>query len=195
LFGQESFIDEIALSSKKDPLDFRLSLLKDHPKFVAILNKLAEISDYRNRKKKGESIGIAISRSFASTVAHAIVVEKSGAGVKIKKVFSVIDCGIALNERNIIAQTQSNIVMGLTAAIKNEITVKNGETQQSNFHNYSVLRQGEIPQMEVFVMKNEDLPGGVGEPGLPPVAPALCNAVFLATGKRIRKLPFDLNQI
>jgi isoquinoline 1-oxidoreductase beta subunit len=85
--------------------------------------------------------------------------------------------------------------MGLTAAIKNEITVKNGETQQSNFHNYSVLRQGEIPQMEVFVMKNEDLPGGVGEPGLPPVAPALCNAVFLATGKRIRKLPFDLNQI
>jgi isoquinoline 1-oxidoreductase beta subunit len=128
-------------------------------------------------------------------VAHAIVVEKSGAGVKIKKVFSVIDCGIALNERNIIAQTQSNIVMGLTAAIKNEITVKNGETQQSNFHNYSVLRQGEIPQMEVFVMKNEDLPGGVGEPGLPPVAPALCNAVFFATGKRIRKLPFDLDQI
>jgi isoquinoline 1-oxidoreductase beta subunit len=195
LFGQECFIDEIALSSKKDPLDFRLSLLKDHPKFVAILNKLAEISDYRNRKKKGESIGIAISRSFASTVAHAIVVEKSGAGVKIKQVFSVIDCGIALNERNIIAQTQSNIVMGLTAAIKNEITVKNGETQQSNFHDYSVLRQGEIPQMEVFVMKNEDLPGGVGEPGLPPVAPALCNAVFFATGKRIRKLPFDLDQI
>lgn len=195
LFGQESFLDEIANLTKKDPLDLRLNMLKDHPKFTAILNKLAEISDYRNRKKRGEAIGIAISRSFASSVAHAILVEKIGAGVKIKKVFSVIDCGIALNERNIIAQTQSNIVMGLTAAIKNEITVKNGETQQSNFHDYAVLRQGEIPTVEVFVMKNEDLPGGVGEPGLPPVAPALCNAIFLATGKRIRKLPFDINQI
>lgn len=195
LFGQESFIDEIAHFTQKDPLDARLHLLKDHPKFTAILNKLAEISDYRNRRKKGESIGIAISRSFASTVAHAILVEKSGNGVKVKKVFSVIDCGIALNEKNIIAQTQSNIVMGLTAAIKNEITVSKGETQQSNFHDYAVLRQGEIPEMEVFVMKNEDLPGGVGEPGLPPVAPALCNAVYLATGKRIRKLPFDINQI
>ncbi|RXK47552.1 xanthine dehydrogenase family protein molybdopterin-binding subunit [Aquirufa rosea] len=195
LFGQESFIDELAHAAKKDPLEFRLELLKDSPRFVAVLKKLGELSHYQQLKAQGKSIGIAIARSFSSICAHAILVEKQGAGVTIKKVYSVIDCGVAINPRNIKAQVQSNITMGLTAAIKNEITVVNGQTQQSNFHDYAVLRQGEIPEMEIFVMMNNEAPGGVGEPGLPPVAPALCNAVFLATGKRVRKLPFDISQV
>ena len=195
LFGQESFIDELAHQAKKDPLAFRLEMLAGSPRFVGVLKKLAELSNYQQLKAQGKAVGIAIARSFSSICAHAIVVEKQGNGILIKKVYSVIDCGVAINPRNIKAQVQSNITMGLTAAIKNEITVVNGQTQQSNFHDYAVLRQGEIPEIDVFVMSSNEAPGGVGEPGLPPVAPALCNAVFLATGKRVRTLPFDISNI
>jgi isoquinoline 1-oxidoreductase beta subunit len=195
VFAQESFMDELAAEGEKDPLDLRLHLLRDSPKFVAVLNKLAEISDYRAKRKQGVSIGIAIARSFASIVAHAVVVDKQKAGVKIKHVYSVIDCGFPLNPDNIIAQVESNIVYGLSAAVCNQITRTHGKTDQSNFHEYTVLRQGEIPASTIFVMPSQDEPGGVGEPGLPPIAPALCNAVFLATGKRFRTLPFDLSSI
>ncbi len=195
VFAQESFMDELAAEGEKDPLDLRLHLLRDSPKFVAVLNKLAEISDYRAKRKQGVSIGIAIARSFASIVAHAVVVDKQKAGVKIKHVYSVIDCGFPLNPDNIIAQVESNIVYGLSAAVCNQITRTHGKTDQSNFHEYTVLRQGEIPASTIFVMPSQDEPGGVGEPGLPPIAPALCNAVFLATGKRVRTLPFDLSSI
>jgi isoquinoline 1-oxidoreductase beta subunit len=195
VFAQESFIDELAAEGEKDPLDLRLHLLRDAPKFVAVLNKLAEISDYRAKRKQGVSIGISIARSFASIVAHAIVVEKQNAGVKIKHVYSVIDCGFPINPDNIKAQVESNIVYGLSAAVCNQITRSHGKTDQSNFHEYTVLRQGEIPSSTIFVMPSQDEPGGVGEPGLPPIAPALCNAVFLATGKRVRTLPFDLSSI
>lgn len=195
VFAQESFMDELAAEVEKDPLDLRLHLLRDSPKFVAVLNKLAEISDYRAKRKQGVSIGIAIARSFASIVAHAIVVEKQKAGVKIKHVYSVIDCGFPLNPDNIKAQVESNIVYGLSAAVCNQITRTHGKTDQSNFHEYTVLRQGEIPASTIFVMPSQEEPGGVGEPGLPPIAPALCNAVFLATGKRVRTLPFDLSSI
>jgi isoquinoline 1-oxidoreductase beta subunit len=195
VFAQESFMDELAAEGEKDPLDLRLHLLRDSPKFVAVLNKLAEISDYRAKRKQGVSIGIAIARSFASIVAHAIVVEKQKAGVKIKHVYSVIDCGFPLNPDNIKAQVESNIVYGLSAAVCNQITRTHGKTDQSNFHEYTVLRQGEIPASTIFVMPSQDEPGGVGEPGLPPIAPALCNAIFLATGKRVRTLPFDLSSI
>jgi isoquinoline 1-oxidoreductase beta subunit len=141
------------------------------------------------------AIGIAIARSFASIVAHAFEVQKDGSGVKMKQVYSVIDCGFPLNEDNIKAQVESNLVYGLSAAIKNQISRTHGKTDQSNFHDYAVLRQGEVPPCQVFVMPSEEEPGGVGEPGLPPIAPALCNAIFLATGKRVRTLPFDLSSI
>jgi isoquinoline 1-oxidoreductase beta subunit len=195
VFAQESFMDELAVEGEKDPLDLRLHLLRDAPKFVAVLNKLAEISDYRAKRKQGVSIGIAIARSFASIVAHAIVVEKEKSGVKIKHVYSVIDCGFPLNPDNIKAQVESNIVYGLSAAVCNQITRTHGKTDQSNFQEYTVLRQGEIPASTIFVMPSQDEPGGVGEPGLPPIAPALCNAIFHATGKRVRTLPFDLSSI
>ena len=188
-------MDELAHEGEKDPLDLRLHLLKDSPRFVAVLNKLAEISDYRAKRKSGKSIGIAIARSFASIAAHAFEVEKQGTGVKINQIYAVIDCGFAVNPDNIVAQMQSNLVYGLSATIKNEITRNHGVIEQSNFHDFAVLRQGEIPDAVIHVMQNEEEPGGVGEPGLPPVAPALCNAIFLATGKRVRTLPLDLSSI
>jgi isoquinoline 1-oxidoreductase beta subunit len=195
LFGHESFLDELAHAAKKDPLDVRMSLLEKSPRFIAVLEKLAQISNYRAKRAKGLGIGIAMARSFSSIAAHAFEVEKNGKGVRMKEVFSVIDCGTPVNPDNIIAQVQSNIVYGLTATIKNEIRVVKGQVQNSNFHDYAVLRQGEIPKMTVHVMESTEVPGGVGEPGLPPVAPALCNAIYNLTGKRIRTLPFDIEQI
>jgi isoquinoline 1-oxidoreductase beta subunit len=195
LFGHESFLDELAHAAKKDPLDVRMSLLEKSPRFIAVLEKLAQISNYRAKRAKGLGIGIAIARSFSSIAAHAFEVEKNGKGVRMKEVFSVIDCGTPVNPDNIIAQVQSNIVYGLTATIKNEIRVVKGQVQNSNFHDYAVLRQGEIPKMTVHVIESTEVPGGVGEPGLPPVAPALCNAIYNLTGKRIRTLPFDIEQI
>ena len=195
VFAQESFIDELAFEGEKDPLALRLHLLRDSPRFVAVLIKLAEISDYQAKRKQGVAIGVSIARSFGSIVAHAFEVEKQGKGVKIKQVYSVIDCGFPLNSDNIKAQMESNLVYGLSATIQNEITRTHGKTDQSNFHNYAVLRQGEVPPATIVVMASEEEPGGVGEPGLPPIAPALCNAVFLATGKRVRTLPFDLSSI
>jgi isoquinoline 1-oxidoreductase subunit beta len=108
---------------------------------------------------------------------------------------SVLDCGLYVNPDNVRAQTEGNVVMGITAAIKDSITFTKNQADQSNFHNYKVMRINEMPKVEVHIVENEDAPGGVGEPGLPPIAPALCNAIFSATGKRIRTLPFDITNV
>jgi isoquinoline 1-oxidoreductase beta subunit len=192
VFASESFIDELAHAAKKDSLDLRLSLLKDSPRFIEVLKLLKEKSGYGKPLPKGQAIGIAVSRTFETICAHAVLVSRRGAGVKIEKVTSVIDCGIALNHDQVRTQTEGNIVMGLSAALKAPITVVGGKIPETNFHLFTPLRLNETPKMEVHIMKNEEDPTGVGEPGLPPVAPALCNAIFNLTGKRIRKLPFDL---
>ncbi|MEA5141781.1 xanthine dehydrogenase family protein molybdopterin-binding subunit [Arcicella rigui] len=194
-FGQESFIDELAHAAKTDPLAFRLDMLADAPRFSRVLQTLAKKANYHQKLPEGQAIGIAIARSFGTIVAHAVTVSKSGKGVKIEKVVSVIDCGMTVNPDNIKAQTEGNIVMGLTAAIKNGITFKDGQAEQSNFHQYSVLRISEMPATEVHIIDNQEAPGGVGEPGLPPFAPALCNAIYNLTGTRIRTLPFDIDNI
>jgi isoquinoline 1-oxidoreductase subunit beta len=115
--------------------------------------------------------------------------------VKIEKVVAVIDCGLAVNPDNVKAQVEGGTVMGLTAAIKDQITFADGKAVQSNFHNYQVMRMNETPRVEVHIYPSNDVPGGVGEPGLPPAAPALGNAIFSLTGKRVRKLPINLNEV
>ncbi len=195
-FGQESFIDELAHAAGKDPLDLRYEMLKDQPRFTAVLKKLEEKSDYRSlRGQSGKNIGIAIARSFGSIAAQAVILSKNGNGVKIEKVVSVIDCGIPITPNNVRAQTEGNVVMGLTAAIKSDITFNQGQCDQSNYHNYQIMRYPESPEIKVYIMENDEKPGGVGEPGLPPVAPALANAIHNLTSKRIRTLPLDLNNI
>lgn len=194
-FGQECFMDELAHEANIDPLAFRLDMLADATRFSRVLQTLAKKANYHQKLPENQAIGIAIARSFSTIVAHAVTVSKQGKGVKIEKVVSVIDCGMTVNPDNIKAQTEGNIVMGLTAAIKNGITFKDGQAEQSNFHQYNVLRISEMPKTEVHIIENEELPGGVGEPGLPPFAPALCNAIYNLTGKRIRTLPFDIDNI
>ncbi len=204
MFGHESFIDELAHAAGKDPLTFRLALLANAPaehaatarRFEAVLKMLAEKSGWNEKLPVGKGRGIAITRSFATICAHAVTVSRGADGkVKIEKVVGVIDCGMTVNPATVKAQTEGNIVMGLTAALRDGITFKNGRAEQANFDAYRVLRIHEIPAMEIHIMQNGEAPGGVGEPGLPPVAPALTNAVFAATGKRIRTLPFNIDEV
>ncbi len=194
-FGQECFMDEMAHAAGKDPLDFRLVLLKDQPRWTALLETLAEKSDYRALRAAGKAIGIAIIHSFGSTAAWAVTVSKKGNGVAIDKAVCAIDCGMIVNPDTIRAQTEGNAIMALSAAVKPAITFVAGEAQEMNFHQYPLPTIRETPPIEVHIMENQEKPGGVGEPGLPPFAPALFNAVFLATGKRIRKLPVDLENL
>ncbi len=195
VFGQESFIDELAHAAKQDPLDFRLSMLKESPRFLGVLQLLKEKSGYGKVLPAGQAIGIAVARTFGTVAAHAVIISKKGSGVKIEKVVSVIDCGIAINPDQVRAQTEGNVVMALSAALKAPITVEGGEVVETNYHTFTPLRINETPPIEVHIVQNELDPTGVGEPGLPPLAPALTNAIFNLTGKRIRKLPFDLGNI
>lgn len=193
-FAQECFIDELAHLAKKDPITARLDLLSDE-RHKNVLKILSQKSNYKEKLPEGQATGIAMFASIGTIVATAITVSKKENGVKIEKVVTVIDCGQYVSPEMVKAQTEGNIIMGLTAAIKNPITFKNGACEQSNFHNYPVMRINEAPKIEIHIVDSGVAPGGVAEPGLPPVAPALGNAIFAATGKRIRKLPFDLENL
>jgi isoquinoline 1-oxidoreductase subunit beta len=195
VFGHESFMDELAHAAKRDPLEFRTSMLAESPRFLEVLRVLKEKSGYGKPLPAGQAMGIAAARTFGSIAAHAFIVSKKGSGVQIEKIISVIDCGIAVNPDQVRAQTEGNVVMGLSAALKTPISVEGGEVAETNFHQFSLIRINEIPPIEVHIVQNELDPSGVGEPGLPPVAPALTNAIFNLMGKRIRTLPFDLGNI
>lgn len=193
-FANEAFIDEVAEAAGQDPFDFRMELLKNEPRYLATLKKLKEISKWKSDTNKG--YGMAIVESFGSICGQVAVVSKSDSGkCSIDKYFAVIDCGMIVNPDTIEAQIEGSIVMGLTAAIKGEITFENGRAVEQNFDQFKMLRINECPEIEVAIMDNEEAPGGVGEPGLPPTAPALVNALYSLTGKRIRKLPFNLNEV
>jgi len=193
-FVMESLIDELAHSAKKDPLDYRRALLKDHPRHLAALNLAAEKAEWGKTLPKGVSRGIAVHESFGSFVAQVAEVSVDQGAVKVHRMVCAIDCGLAVNPDSLKAQMESSISFGLGAAMQSEITFKEGKVQQSNFHDYLVMRMSDMPKVEVHIVQSTEKMGGVGEPGLPPVAPAVTNAIFAATGKRIRQLPIG-NQL
>lgn len=193
-WGQECFIDELAHLAGKDPLRARLDILKN-ARTINVLTTLAEKSHYDKKLPVGAGRGISIFNSFGSICACSITVSKAVMGLRIDNVVSVIDCGRYVSADVVKAQTEGNITMGISAAIKGGIIWKNGVCQQSNYNNYHVLRMNEAPNIEVHIIENNEAPGGVGEAGLPPVAPALGNAIFAATGKRLRNLPIDLENL
>lgn len=193
-FVMESLIDELAHTAKKDPLEYRRALLKDHPRHLAALNLAAEKADWNKPLAKGVFRGIAVHESFGSFVAQIAEVSVNEGEVKVHRMVSAIDCGLAVNPDSLKAQMESSVSFGLGAAMQSEITFKDGMVEQSNFHDYQVMRMGNMPKVEVYIVQSTEKMGGVGEPGLPPVAPAVTNAIFAATGKRIRTLPIG-NQL
>ncbi|HVU57271.1 MAG TPA: molybdopterin cofactor-binding domain-containing protein [Puia sp.] len=193
-FAGESFMDELAFAAGKDPLEFRKAHLSD-ARYRALIEKLETVSGWKERGRK-EGWGVAITQCFGSTVGHIVKVSKKADGkIKIDKVFAVMDCGWYVNPDIIRAQVEGSIVMGLGAAIKHETHFKDGMAVEKNFDAYQMPRINDIPDIEVHIMENDEAAGGVGEPGLPPFAPALCNAIFDLTGKRIRRLPFNLEEV
>ena len=193
-FVMESLIDELAHSAKQDPLEYRRALLKDHPRHLAALNLAAEKAGWDKPLAKDVFRGIAVHESFGSYVAQIAEVSVDKGEVKVHRMVSAIDCGLAVNPDSLKAQMESSVSFGLGAALQSEITFKDGMVEQSNFHDYQVMRMGNMPKVEVYIVQSTEKMGGVGEPGLPPVAPAVTNAIFAATGKRIRTLPIG-NQL
>jgi isoquinoline 1-oxidoreductase beta subunit len=194
-FAHESFIDELAVAAKKDPLQFRLSLLKSHERYTAVLDLVREKSHWDNIKDKSRGKGVAIverSGSFVATVAEVARIEGK---LRPTRITVAIDSGIAIHPDNLKAQTEGCVVMGLTASYKSGLTIANGKISENNFDKYKMLMLHECPDIAVFIVKNQYAPEGAGEAGLPSVAPALTNAIFNLTGKRIRELPFDLDAI
>jgi isoquinoline 1-oxidoreductase beta subunit len=194
-FAHESFIDEMAVAAKKDPLQFRLSLLKSHERYTAALELVRAKSNWDNIRDKNRGKGVAIVERSGSFVAMVVEVARIEGRIEPVKITAAIDSGIAIHPDNLKAQTEGCIVMGLTAAYKCGLTIADGKIAETNFDKYKMLRLHECPDIEVLVVKNQYAPEGAGEAGLPPVAPALTNAIFNLTGKRIRELPFDLDAI
>ena len=193
-FAAESFIDELAHAANKDPMDFRRSHLRTEG-CQALIDRLEELSTWKTRKIN-DGWCIAVTECFGSTVGQVVKVSRAiNNKIKIDKVIAVIDCGWYVNPGIIEAQVEGSIVMALGAATKHATHFQSGMAVESNFYNYNMPRINDIPPIEVHIMENNEPAGGVGEPGLPAFAPALCNAIFDLTGKRIRKLPFNLNEI
>jgi isoquinoline 1-oxidoreductase subunit beta len=191
-FVMESLIDELALAAGKDPVEYRRALLKGHPRHLGVLNLAAEKAKWGTPTPKGRARGIAVHESFGSFVAEVAEVSVEKNGIRVHRVVCAIDCGVAVNPEAVRAQMESGISFGLGAALYSELTLKDGRVQQSNFHDYRVLRLDEMPVVEVHIVPSTDKMGGVGEPGVPPIAPAVANAVAALTGQRLRELPLRL---
>lgn len=188
-FVVESFIDELAAASDQDPLEYRLKLL-DNNSHKTVLQLAADKAGWGTVLPSGHFHGLAVHYSYYSYVAQIVQLSvQDNGGVKVHKVTCAIDCGTVVNPDIVRAQMEGAIAYGLTAALKGEITLKQGKIAQSNFHNYPILRMNEMPDVDVHFVSSNKSPTGVGEPGVPPIAPAIANAVFKATNKRIRRLP------
>ncbi len=195
-FFTESFIDEAANAIGKDAFEFRAELLQDSPRHLAVLTRAAEEAQWSRPLPAGRGRGISLQESFGSIVAQVVEVTVTDGDVSVDRVVAVIDPGLAVAPDGIAAQLESGIIYGLTAALHGEISIENGAVAQSNFHDYQAVRMNEAPAIETHVINSGHDIGGAGEPGTPGIAPALVNAVFNATGTRVRQLPlknFDLN--
>jgi isoquinoline 1-oxidoreductase beta subunit len=189
-FSVEAFLDEVAHAGGKDPYELRRTLLAGQPRMLAVLDLAAQKANWGSALPAGRARGIATHFSFDSYVAQLaeISVEKDGT-VRVHRVVAAVDCGRTVNPDTVKAQLEGGIIFGLTAALKTEITLDKGRVQQRNFNDYPMVRMFESPTIEVFIVPSTEHPTGVGEPGVPPVAPAVANAIFAATGKRVRRLP------
>ena len=189
-FFKESFIDELAHAAGKDPYEFRRDLMDEHPRFRAVLVRAAEMADWGSPLPEGEGRGIAIAESFGSIVAQVAHVAVSPQGkLRVRSVHAAVDCGDVVNVDSAVAQIEGGVVFGLSAAMVAQITIGEGRVMESNFHDHEMIRIADAPHVEVDFIHSGERLGGLGEPGVPPVAPAVTNAIYAATGIRVRDLP------
>jgi isoquinoline 1-oxidoreductase subunit beta len=195
-FMVEGFIDELAVAAKRDPVEFRRALLSKSPRAKAALDLAAEKAGWGAPMPAGKGRGVSVIFGFGSYLAYIaeVAVDKDGT-VRVERVVSAFDCGRQVNPDTLQAQIEGGAIFGITAALYGEITLKDGRVEQSNFDNYQLLRINEAPKIEVYLIQSQEAPGGAGEPGTAGIAPAVVNAIFAATGKRLRKLPIDANAL
>jgi isoquinoline 1-oxidoreductase beta subunit len=196
VFVVESFIDELAARAKQDPVAYRRALLDKAPRARAVLELAAEKAGWGHTLPQRVGRGISLQFVFGTYMAQVAEIEVSKDGaVRVRRVVCAVDCGTVVNPDTVRAQIEGAIIFGITAALYGEITLKNGRVEQANFDTYQILRMNEAPAIEVHIVHNNEPPGGLGEPGTCAIVPAITNAVFAATGKRLRKLPIDTAQL
>ena len=196
IFVVESFVDELARAAGQDPVAFRRAHLEKEPRLLACLNLAAEKAGWGSALPARVGSGVACQSVFGSYVAAILEAEVDNDGeIAIRRVTAAVDCGTVVNPDSVEAQVQGGLIFGLTAALYDEITIAKGRVQQSNFHNYRIMRINETPAIEVHLVRNGEAPGGIGEPGTSIAGPALANALFAATGARLRSLPIDRKQL
>lgn len=188
-FAVETFMDELAYELGQDPYQFRRALVRHEPRYLAVLERAAELGGWQQPVPVGRARGIALVRSFGTYVAQVVEASIEHGGIRVHRVACAVDCGQVVNPDIVRDQMESGVIFGLTTALHGEITLENGAVQQSNFHDYPLLRNTELPEVLVDIADSTEAPTGVGEPGVPPVIPALGNALFALTGKRQRRLP------
>jgi isoquinoline 1-oxidoreductase beta subunit len=185
-------MDELAAAAKQDAVAYRRSLLAKSPRANAVLELAAEKAGWGQGLPEGSGRGVSLQSAFGSYMAQVAEVEVSKQGtVRVRRVVCAMDCGTVVNPDTVQAQIQSGIIFGITAALYGEITLKNGRVEQTNFDTYQALRMNEAPAIEVHVVNSTEPPGGMGETGTSAIVPAIANAIFAATGKRLRKMPVD----
>jgi len=195
-FAIETLIDEIAALKGMDPVAYRMTLLKDDPRAATVVKTVADMANW-GQKSQGRAIGIAYSNALHSYTAAAAEVsfDEASGEIRVHHIWAAVDAGLAVQPKNIVAQIESAMTFGLGAALIEQITVKDGVVQQTNFHEYRVMRMSEMPLMDVKVISTDNKPTGVGEAGVPVVAPAIANGVALLTGKRLRHLPMTPDRV
>lgn len=191
-FFKESFMDELAVAAGIDPVQFRLKHLDNNPRLSAVVKHVAEMSNW-GRPREETFLGFAAHTSFNTAVAQVAEVSVANDQIQVRKVYCAVECGFAVNPDIVKANIESAVIYGLSAALYGEISLEGGAVQQSNFHDYPVVRMGQSPDIVVDIVPGDGVPTGIGEPGLPPLAAAVANGVFAATGKRLREMPFRLS--
>jgi len=192
VFANESFIDEMAVAAGKDPYEFRLSLLDKQPRYANVLKLAAQKAGWGKPLPKGRARGIAVMEGYETYMAQVVEVSAPSGQIKVHRVVVATDLGRMVNPNIVQQQIESNIVFGMTAALYGNITLKDGRVQQTNFHDYKLLRMPETPKIEMIIVKSTEKPGGIGEPGMALFSPALANALYALTGQRLRKMPLTL---
>jgi isoquinoline 1-oxidoreductase beta subunit len=191
-FANESFIDELAVTAGKDPVEYRRALLKDQPRLLAVLNAAAQKSGWGTPAPAGRSRGVAVMEGYGTYLALVAEVSVAGSEIRVHKATIAADLGSMVNPNIVQQQIESSVIFGLSAALFGEITLKDGVVQQNNFHQYQVVRMNQSPAIDIILMPSGGKPGGIGEPVTAMISPAVANAIYAGTGKRLRSMPLRL---